>query len=554
MSLGKELPKLIEKSQEQIDETIQAINASTLPEEVKSLACNCIYVATWIPRALLQHKITVSNLRRLIFGKGLKLQSNNKSTNGKTNKNTNSTKGQDHQASDNAANQGFLDEAPTTNTKTPGHGRISHQSYEHSFVHQLTVNGMAAGTYCPEYCGGRLYSLPPGILVRIKGQNLACVHKYWVEKLRCALCGKVFSADVPASVGQDKYDAAFKSLLALQKYYLGMPFHRQAYFQSLLGVPVPASTQWQLVEGLAGCALPVFSVLEYMAANGSLIHNDDTVLRIVDVIHHNRLNPNGKRTGMYTTGILSHYKDHKIALFYNSKRHSGENVDRLLAKRDTQLEQALQMCDALSHNVPESFKTILCNCLSHGFRKFDELKEFYPELCLTIIQWLGQVFQHDGASRALNHNNQERLAYHQKHSAPIMKQLKDHMELLIESKQVEPNDALGKAIKYMQRHWEKLTRYLHVAGAPIDNNVLERALKIPIRNRKNSLFYKTEYGAMIGGVLTSIIYTCSLAEINPYHYLVALQEYQTLVAARPKSWLPWNFQESLALLKIDCAA
>ena len=43
-----------------------------------------------------------------------------------------------------------------------------------------------------------------------------------------------------------------------------------------------------------------------MAANGHLVQNDDTFLRIVDVIRHNRQNPDEKRTGMFTTGILSH--------------------------------------------------------------------------------------------------------------------------------------------------------------------------------------------------------------------------------------------------------
>lgn len=70
-----------------------------------------------------------------------------------------------------------------------------------------------------------------------------------------------------------------------------MPFHRQEYFQSLIGFPIPASSQWQLMEELAVCALLVFPALEELAANGSLIHNDDTVLRIVDTIHHNRQNP-----------------------------------------------------------------------------------------------------------------------------------------------------------------------------------------------------------------------------------------------------------------------
>jgi transposase len=98
----------------------------------------------------------------------------------------------------------------------------------------------------------------------------------------------------------------------------------------------------------------------------------------------------------------------------------------------------------------------------------------------------------------------ERLQYHQEHSKPIMDELNGYLDNLLSSKQVEPNDALAKAVKYMLKHWHALTQFLRIEGAPIDNNILERALKIPIRSRRTWLFYKTEYGAMIGGVLTSV--------------------------------------------------
>jgi transposase len=96
-------------------------------------------------------------------------------------------------------------------------------------------------------CGGKVYDFEPGVMVRVKGQNLAAVHKYWIDKLRCGSCSHLVTAEIPRQIGDSKYDAAFKAILALQKYYVAIPFYRQAYFQSLLGVPLPASTQWQLI-------------------------------------------------------------------------------------------------------------------------------------------------------------------------------------------------------------------------------------------------------------------------------------------------------------------
>lgn len=129
-----------------------------------------------------------------------------------------------------------------------------------------------------------------------------------------------------------------------------------------------------------------------------------------------------------------------------------------------------------------------------------------------------------------------------------MDDLHDYLNYQITSKQVEPNDSLGAAVKYMLKHWHKLTQFLRIEGAPLDNNIVERALKIPIRGRRTWLFYKTEYGAMIGGVLTSIIYTCALSGINPLHYLIALQENKNQIVKEPEKWMPWNYQETLAML------
>ena len=111
---------------------------------------------------------------------------------------------------------------------------------------------------------------------------------------------------------------------------------------------------------------------------------------------------------------------------------------------------------------------------------------------------------------------------------------------------VEPNSSLGKAIAYMQTHWATLTRFLSVPGAPLDNNMVERALKLFIRQRKNSLFYATEHSAYIASILTSLIATCLQAGVNALEYLVALQEHRAEVFAEPAAWLPWSYQARLA--------
>jgi len=116
----------------------------------------------------------------------------------------------------------------------------------------------------------------------------------------------------------------------------------------------------------------------------------------------------------------------------------------------------------------------------------------------------------------------------------------------VSGSEVEPNSTLGKAMVYMQSHWETLTRFLSVPGAPLDNNLAERVLKLFIRQRKNSLFYKNTHSAYIASVLTSLLATCLYAGVNAVEYLVALQEHRGEVFADPAAWLPWASASSRA--------
>ena len=158
-----------------------------------------------------------------------------------------------------------------------------------------------------------------------------------------------------------------------------------------------------------------------------------------------------------------------------------------------------------------------------------------------VTEALKLVFEHDEAAREKQLSAQDRLSYHHTYSAPIMATLKTWLEQQTAERRVEPNSSLGKAIGYLLGHWPTLTRFLTVPGAPLDNNVAERALKLCIRQRKNSLFYATEHSAYIASILTSVIATCLQAGVNALEYLVAVQEHRQEVFTNPSAWLPWNY-------------
>jgi len=552
-------PEVIDKTEEEIASIIDAIKASDLAEPTKVFVVKCIEFAVWLPIQIQNKLISISRLRTIIFGKGYgnrnkktqkkDAQKNELNLDDKKTVVTESDK-KDNQPKTSATSKEDIPQDNKTDKK-PGHGRMPHTVYENFTEINLNINGLTEGDNCPETCGGKLRNFSPGLLVRIYGQNFADVKKYIVEKLRCDLCGLLVSAEKPKEIGENKYHESFIAMLAIQKYYAGMPFYRQEYVQRLLGFPLPDSTQYDLIQQGAGSFYVIHHMAIKMAANGDLIHNDDTGLKVLEVIKEIKNNPDVERKGMHTTCIIAEYQGHKIALFFNGKKHAGENLADVLKERALDKSPIIQMCDALSGNIPKEISTILCNCLSHGFRKFEELVDFWPSECIYIMKMLSEVYKYDRQSREENMQKEERLTLHQKYSKPIMERLKAYIDKLLENNSVEPAGQLGIALRYMNRHWEKLTRFLTIAGAPIDNNVVERALKIAIRNRKSSMFYRTCYSAQIGGMITGLIYTCFLANENPHHYLTVLQVYQGYVLKSPGSWMPWNYREALTQIGED---
>jgi hypothetical protein len=192
--------------------------------------------------------------------------------------------------------------------------------------------------------------------------------------------------------------------------------------------------------------------------------------------------------------------------------------------------------------------TILSNCLVHARRQHVDVMESFPEQVKHVIEELSLVYEHEAAARSQGMSAEQRLRFHQEKSAPVMQRLKSWMEELVAGKTVEPSSGLGKAFAYVLKRWEKLTLFLRVAGAPLDNNLTERMLKRAILHRKGSLFYKTANGARVGDLYMSLIATAKLAKANPFDYLTELQLHAEQVAANPTDWMPWNYRDTLARL------
>jgi hypothetical protein len=316
--------------------------------------------------------------------------------------------------------------------------------------------------------------------------------------------GQVFTAEEPEGIGSDKYDATATAMIAQLKYGTGVPFTRLERMEAQVGIPLPAATQWELVEQGATVAKPAFDQLIWQAAQGEVLHNDDTGMRILRMARE----PSDKRTGVFTSGIVSLWQDHKIALFFTGRQHAGENLAELLKHRAEQIRSPIQMCDALSRNTPKltnGVQILLANCIGHGRRQFVDIAANFPQECGYVLESLSMVYGNDAMAHEQGLDAEQRLRFHQQYSGPLMDQLHDWLTEQLAGAKTEPNSGLGKAISYLLNHWEPLTLFLWEKGAPLDNNLCERALKKAILNRKNAYFYKTPNGAMVGDLFMSLI-------------------------------------------------
>jgi transposase len=465
--------------------------------------------------------------------------------------------------------RGSADSAQTAADPTAGegHGRMAATDYPGATVLSVPHPQLHAGERCPDCARGTLHALAASPLVRISGQAPLTASVYELAKLRCSGCQKVFTAPSPEGVGAAKYDAQAAAMIALLKYGSGMPFHRLEGLQANLGVPLPASTQWEIVRDAHAPIRPVYRELVRQAAQGQVLHNDDTTARILELMparqREEAAGPpdaaevaaaigarvkggkSAERSGIFTSGIVSTGAGRTIALFFTGRRHAGENLGEVLAQRNEELEAPIQMCDALSRNFSGEYKTILAHCIAHSRRKYVEAAPSFPSQCLYVIDLLAEVYRIDAQCRRDGLMPTERMQRHQELSHPLMDKLYAWMQEQFDQRLVEPASGLGEAIEYMRKHWERLTLFLRKPGAPLDNNSCEQALKRAILHRKNALFYRTSAGAQVGDAYMSLIHTCGLAKVNAFEYLTALNANAQLLAADPAAWMPWTFRQSL---------
>lgn len=449
-----------------------------------------------------------------------------------------------------------------------GHGRNGAAAFTRAKEYLHTLARGVLGAVCAA-CGiGRMSPYREKVIIRVVGQSIFGAERHRFEQARCRLCGAILRADgtdlVLEGIGTSyvTYHWSACAMLIVMHYFAGAPFKRLEALHQGWGIPMPDANQWQLVDRGDDLLAPLYKAIErYGIQNATTLRIDDTGSMIIELRRQIQeetaaLQLLGEstrdvRTGINATGVYLETDQGRVVLFFTGRHHAGEIIDQLLQHRRAVAlatgRKLVKVTDAASKNFDHDQGDLLeeAVCNAHAFLKFRAIKDWFPAEYALAGEVYKNVFDHDDEAKAGALGDDERMLYHRKHSKPEMERLRQMCQQKLEAKLVEPHSPLWEPISFVINQWERLTRFYQVPGVPLDTNMVEQTLIIPVRYLAGSFAYKTQNGADVGDRHMSLVATANVNGVEPVAYLTECLENHRDLAERPEHYLPWAYKKRL---------
>jgi len=457
--------------------------------------------------------------------------------------------------------------APETGpeTKAKGHGRNGASAFVNAkhFVHALAAGLM--GALCTACGAGRLTRYREKVVIRVVGQPNFAAELHHLEQVRCRVCGKVLRAEAPGGVLEGVgssyavYDWSACAMLCVVHYFAANPFKRLESLHEGWGIPLPDANQWRVVDETDDLLRPLYRALElYGVRHATTLTIDDTGSTVVtlareireELAARERVGASTKdvRTGINATGVLLETPSGTVVLFFTGRHHAGEVLDGLLARRQPApgTPQLVKVTDAASKNFDHQHRddVVEATCNAHAFLKFHDVKAQYPVEYAQAGEVYKAVFDNDDEAKRRRLTPEERMLFHRQRSLPLMQKLKAMCAQKLKSKLVEPTSALWEPLSFIINQWPRLTRFCEVPGVPLDSNLVEQKLIIPVRYLAASFNYQTETGAEVGDRMMSLIATARANRVEPVAYLTHCLRHHAELARNPADFLPWAYRDA----------
>ena len=261
-------PKRIDLDLDQVDALLKRVETGTLQDGDYQIIKAMVETIHLLSQCVDEKAASIRRLLRMLFGE-------------RTEKLENVIKNKEKDKSSTPKDSSGNGTDKNHKPRPKGHGRNAAAEYTGAEQIKVPHTTLKIGDNCPGCLKGKLYEMKvPKLIVRVTGKPPLPAKVYQMQKLRCNLCGDIFTAKAPEGIGEEKYDAASGAMIALLKYGSGLPFNRLQQLQGSCGVPLPASTQWEIVEQVADRIYPVYLEFNRQAAQGNVIYNDDTTQQV----------------------------------------------------------------------------------------------------------------------------------------------------------------------------------------------------------------------------------------------------------------------------------
>ncbi|MEW6756154.1 MAG: transposase [Candidatus Latescibacterota bacterium] len=401
------------------------------------------------------------------------------------------------------------------------------------------------------------------VILCVVGQSLFAAQRHQFEQGRCRVCGAIFTAEGREQIlrggigsGYITYDWSACALLIVMHYFAGAPFKRLEALHQGWGVPLPDANQWRLVDAADDLLAPLYRELERHAIrHATTLRFDDTGAMIVEVRRQiqqeiQALELLGESTRQVRTGINAtccylETAAAKVILFFTGRHHAGEIIEPLLQLRRASAQKLVAISDAASKNFAhdQAHQLEEAVCHAHCYLKFRALKDQFPAEYAVAAEVYAKVFDHDDQAHKLGLDPQQRMLYHRQHSKPHMRRLWQMCQDQVAGHLVEPHSPLWEPVCFVIHQWPRLTQFYEVPGVPLDTNLVEQALIIPVRYLAASFGYQTQNGAEVGDHHMSLIATANAHGVEPVAYLSECLRHHQDLAQRPQHYLPWVYRD-----------
>jgi transposase len=444
----------------------------------------------------------------------------------------------------------------------PGHGRNGQNAFTKAKRKRMLLAPGIVGSLC-EKCGKRrLKRYRERTLIRVIGQPMFTAEVYEAEQARCPGCRHRISAAFPSGVEQGIgkhviYHWSACALLIVIHYTHGLPFKRLEGLHQSWGIPFPDANQWEIAKEAVDLLRPLIEALKQHAASRvTRFRIDDTGTMVLEIQAQIEaelaaakalgLSEQSVRTGINATCVRLETPEGTVILYYTGRHHAGEIIDRIFDSRPADAQPVVKVSDGASKNFDHAqrAKLIEATCHAHAFLKFRAIKEQFPAEYQIVGESYGHIFENDQLAEEKGMTPEQRMDFHQQYSQPWLEKIHVLCAAKIASRLIEPRSPLWEPTTYFLNQWPRLTKFLEVPGVPLDTNLVEQNLIIPVRYLATSFNFQTKNGSEVGDAVMSLVQTAHAAGVEPVAYLEHCLAHHEDLKQNPEKYLPWAYRDA----------